>query len=230
MLATVRTVIYLLQIIFHALIFYFLSNWKANLVYTLYKLLNVSNHMSIHSSLANHLLIAMPSLMDPNFHRAVIYVCEHHVHGTVGLIVNRPMQYPLGMVFEQMNIASNSEQIQKPLLFGGPVQPERGFVIHRPIGGWRSSLALGDDVTVTTSNDIIRAIAENKGPKDVLVTLGYAGWGESQLEQEVMDNTWLVCPYSSEILYEIPFAERWEYAGSLIGIKMNQLTSVAGHA
>ncbi|MBA2651683.1 MAG: YqgE/AlgH family protein [Tatlockia sp.] len=187
--------------------------------------------MANNSSLANHLLIAMPSLTDPNFERSVIYICEHHVQGTVGLIINRPMQFALGLVFEQMQIQpATIDRNQLPLLFGGPVQPERGFVIHRPLGGWRSSLALGDDVTVTTSNDIIRAIAANEGPKDVLVTLGYAGWGENQLEQEVLDNIWLVCPYKAELLYEVPFTERWEYAGLTIGVKMNQLTNETGHA
>ncbi|MBA2656991.1 MAG: YqgE/AlgH family protein [Tatlockia sp.] len=187
--------------------------------------------MANNSSLANHLLIAMPSLSEPNFKHSVIYICEHHVQGTVGLIINRPMQFPLGLVFEQMQIEPVTiDQNKLPLLFGGPVQPERGFVIHRPLGGWRSSLALGDDVTVTTSNDIIRAIAQNKGPKDVLVTLGYAGWGENQIEQEVLDNIWLVCPYKAELLYEVPFSERWEYAGLTIGVKMNQLTDTSGHA
>ncbi|KTD24550.1 MULTISPECIES: YqgE/AlgH family protein [Legionella] len=185
----------------------------------------------MHSSLANHLLIAMPSLTDPNFERSVIYICEHHVQGTVGLMINRPMQFPLGVVFDQMQIEPTStERYQMPLLFGGPVQPERGFVIHRPVGGWRSSLSLRDEVTVTTSNDIIRAIAADTGPKDVLVTLGYTGWGESQLEQEVLANVWLICPFSSEILYEVPFSKRWEYAGLTIGVKMNQLTNQAGHA
>lgn len=187
--------------------------------------------MAIQSSLANHFLIAMPSLNDPNFKRTVIYICEHHVQGTVGLIINRPMQYPLSMVFEQMNLEQiPTEQTQKPLLFGGPIQPERGFVIHRPLGGWRSSLALQEGVTVTTSNDIIRALATNTGPKDVLVTLGYAGWSDNQLEKEVIDNTWLVCPYKSELLYEVPYSERWEYAGLTIGVKMTQLSSSEGHA
>ena len=187
--------------------------------------------MALNSSLANHLLIAMPSLTDPNFERSVIYVCEHHPQGTVGLIINRPMQFFLGLVFEQMKIEPiKVEHTQMPLLFGGPVQPERGFVIHRPIGVWRSSLSLREDVTVTTSNDIIQAIAADKGPKDVLVTLGYSGWGESQLDQEVMQNVWLVCPYSSELLYEVPFSERWDYAGNIIGVKMSQLTTDAGHA
>lgn len=187
--------------------------------------------MATISTLANHLLIAMPSLHDPNFERTVIYLCEHHEMGSVGLIINRPMQFPLSIVFEQLEIQPiRLENNRLPLMFGGPVQPERGFVIHKQAGGWRSSLVLQDEVTVTTSNDIIRAIAQDTGPKDVLVTLGYAAWTGNQLEQEVMDNVWLVCPYKSEILYEIPFNERWEYAGSTLGVNMNQISSSAGHA
>lgn len=187
--------------------------------------------MGYITSLSNHLLIAMPSLQDPNFERSVVYVCEHHNQGTVGLIINRPMQFPLSIVFEQLDIQPiHLEQNKRPLLFGGPIQPERGFVIHKQIGDWRSSLFLQEEVTVTTSNDIIRAIAQDSGPKDVLVTLGYSCWTEKQLEKEVMDNVWLVCPYKSELLYEVPFNQRWEYAGSILGIKMNQLVSDAGHA
>lgn len=187
--------------------------------------------MSVINSLANHLLIAMPSLHDPNFERTVIYVCEHHDEGSVGLIINRPMQVKLGIVFEQLKIEPNHLDKNKlPLLFGGPVQPERGFVIHKQIGGWRSSLFLQDEVTITTSNDIIRAIADDSGPRDVLVTLGYSGWTDKQLERELMDNLWLVCPYKSEILYDVPFADRWSYAGMTLGIKMDQLSGDAGHA
>lgn len=187
--------------------------------------------MAIINSLANHLLIAMPSMKDPNFQRAVIYLCEHHEQGSVGLIINRPMQFPMSLVFEQLKIEPiRVEQNHLPLMFGGPVQPERGFVIHKQAGGWRSSLFLQDDVTVTTSNDIIRAIAIDEGPKDVLVALGYTGWAEEQLEKEVMDNVWLVCPYKSEILYEVPFEKRWEYAGLTLGVKMDQMSSDVGHA
>lgn len=187
--------------------------------------------MAIINSLANHLLIAMPSLQDPNFEKTVVYLCEHHEDGSVGLIINRPMQFHLSLVFEQLNIEPiRVEQNRQPLLFGGPVQPERGFVIHKQAGGWRSSLFLQDEVTVTTSNDIIRAIAQDVGPKDALVTLGYASWMDNQLEQEVMNNMWLVCPYRSEILYDVPFDQRWEYAGLSIGVKMNQMISRAGHA
>lgn len=187
--------------------------------------------MSLNTSLANHFLVAMPSLRDPKFKKSVIFICEHHMQGTVGLIINHPMEHSLSLVFDQLNIQANgSEQQKKPLLFGGPSQPERGFVIHRPLGEWRSSIALFDNVTITTSNDIIRAIAKDRGPKDALVALGYVSWSENQLEKEVIENHWLVCPCRPELLYEVPFKERWEYAGLTLGVKMNQLTSSVGHA
>lgn len=183
------------------------------------------------TSLANQLLIAMPSVTDPNFAKSVIYVCEHHIQGTVGLIVNRPMDFPLGLVFDQLKIDPvRTENNRLPLLFGGPLQPERGFVIHRPLGEWRSSLSLQEGVTVTTSNDIIRAIAADHGPKDVLVALGYVAWTSEQLDEEIMNNEWLVCPFKHELLYDVPFEKRWEYAGSIIGVSMSRLTSSVGHA
>lgn len=189
--------------------------------------------MTTQMSLANHFLVAMPALNDIIFSQSVIYVCEHHTQGTVGLIVNRPTEYPLNLIFEQLHIESSREQIRnKPLLFGGPLQPERGFVIHRPSGMWRSSLPLvKPDVTITTSNDIIRAIADNIGPQDVLVALGYVGWESSQLEKEIMEDAWLVCPFKSELLYEVPFEDRWRSAGLSLGVHMDQLISSGrGHA
>lgn len=183
------------------------------------------------SSLANHFLIAMPSLHDPYFHKSVIYICEHDPQGSVGLMINRPLQYQLGFVFEQLQIDKIDEKSSRlPVLFGGPLQTERGFVLHRPHGLWRSSLYLQDNVTVTTSNDIIRAIAATAGPDDVLVTLGYSGWVGNQLEQEVLDNRWLVCPFKTELLYDVPFDKRWEFAGMSLGVNMHQLVSDAGHA
>lgn len=187
--------------------------------------------MGLNTSLANHLLIAMPSLVEEGFKQSVIYICEHHVQGTVGLIINQPMPFPMDVVYEQLNIDVKPHiKAKASLLFGGPIQPERGFVIHRPAGSWRSSIVLQDDVTITTSNDIIRAMAVDKGPKDVLVTLGYVGWQENQLEQEMLNNQWLVCPYSSELVYDVPFAQRWQYAGKILGVNMNELSSNVGHA
>jgi putative transcriptional regulator len=183
------------------------------------------------TSLNNQLLIAMPSLLDPAFGKTVVYVCEHNSQGAVGLIINRPLNYQLSYVFDQMDIkATSSSSQEKPLMFGGPIQPERGFVIHRPMGVWRSSLNIDDDVTVTTSNDIIHAIANGSGPQDALVTLGYAGWAENQLEQEVVDNSWLVCPFSPKILYNTPFERRWEVAAEILGVNIHFISSGEGHA
>lgn len=183
-------------------------------------------------ALANQLLVATPSLQESSFERSVIYICEHHVQGTVGLIINRPMKYSLDVVFNQLHIeAKTAITNHQPLLCGGPVQPERGFVIHRPFGDWQSSLELIEkDVTITTSNDIIRAIADDKGPADALVILGFVGWSEHQLESEIMSNDWLVCPFQSDLLYNVPYENRWEEAGLSIGVHMNQLTLGAGHA
>ena len=187
--------------------------------------------MNSRMSLANHLLIATPSLDLPQFEHSVIYVCEHQAQGTVGLIINHPMKYGLNLVFEQLQIQPIiAEKNKTPLLFGGPLQPERGFVIHRPSGTWQSSLALQPDVTITTSNDIIRAIAEDRGPKDALVALGYVGWLEHQLEKEIMNDAWIVCPFKAELIYDVPYANRWKAAGLSIGVNMNQLTFGVGHA
>lgn len=187
--------------------------------------------MAISSSLANHLLIAMPSLTDLNFSRTVVYLCEHQANGSVGLIINKPLEFCLDFIFTQMKLEHVVEkQGSRPLLYGGPLQTERGFVIHRPKGIWRSSLILDDDVTVTTSNDIIKALAEDAGPKDALVTLGYAGWLGDQLMEEIRNNIWLVCPCKQELLYEVPYEKRWELAALSIGVKINQLSSDVGHA
>lgn len=188
--------------------------------------------MTSHLSLANHLLIASPLLQDANFSHSVIYVCEHHVQGTIGLMINRPMKHSLSLVFDQLHIEPTHAEInQLPLLFGGPVQPERGFVIHRPSGHWQSSIALlPNEVTITTSNDIIRAIAHNSGPKDILVAMGYVGWSELKLEDEIKSDSWLVVPFKPALLYDVPFEHRWEAAGLSLGIHMNELTLGAGHA
>lgn len=187
--------------------------------------------MDTVESLKNHVLIAMPSMHDVGFEHAVIYICEHQSHGTVGLIINKPLVYPLSFIFEQLNIEPVSlEQKNRPLLFGGPMQPERGFVIHRPFGHWQSSLLLDENVTITTSNDIIRAFAEDAGPKDALITLGFVGWDSVELKKEMLDNRWLVCPCKPELLYEVPFEKRWEYAASALGIHIDRLIEGGGHA
>ena len=184
-------------------------------------------------SLSSSILVATPKLNNSLFERTVIFVCEHHEQGTVGLICNRPTSFNLDYICDQLALDCEiSKHKNMPLLFGGPMQPERGFVLHKPQGQWRSSLVIKeDDVTLTTSNDIIKALAINDGPEKVMIALGYSGWDSMQLEQEIMDDCWLVCPFNLELLYEIPFARRWHYAGQLMGINLdNMISGTSGHA
>lgn len=186
---------------------------------------------SAMSSLTNHLLIATPAMEDEFFKRSVIYICEHNKEGAIGLIINHPIQYPLQFVFDQMEIEVKIPAINElPLLIGGPVHQERGFVIHRNTGEpWRSSLAMPGELCITTSHDILKAIAEGGGPKEMLVVLGYSGWDSGQIEEELATNSWLSCPVDPSVLFNVPFNKRWEAAGSLLGIDMNRLSTVVGH-
>jgi len=183
-------------------------------------------------ALNNQLLIAMPSLETELFRKSVIYVCEHNEEGAVGLIINHPIQYPLQFVFEQMEIEVKIPEVsQKPLLFGGPVHQERGFVIHgNDHVAWRSSLKMSEEVYITTSHDILTAIAQGKGPQETLVVLGYAGWGAGQIEEELANNIWLTCPVTRKLLFEVPFENRWKAAGASLGIDMDLISGIAGHA
>ncbi|NDH66478.1 MAG: DUF179 domain-containing protein [Gammaproteobacteria bacterium] len=188
--------------------------------------------MSAPMALANNFLVALPSVNDIIFSQALIYICEHHERGTVGMIVNRPTGHPASLMFEQLGISTQmATDHHIPLLFGGPIQADRGFVMHRPTGHWQSSLSLvPDEVTITTSNDIIRAIADGTGPKDLLIVMGYVGWENGELEREIVkQNAWIVCPYKSELLYEVPYAERWKAAAQTLGVNMDNLTDL-GHA
>lgn len=188
--------------------------------------------MSKPMLLANNFLVAMPSLNDMIFSQSVIYICEHHERGTVGMIINRPTGHSVSLIFEQLGVKTvDSVNRFQPLLFGGPIQSDRGFIIHRPKGNWQSSLTLlPDEVIITTSNDIVTAIAHNEGPKDAVIVMGYVGWDQKELEREIVkDNLWMVCPYRSELLYEVPYAERWKAAAMTLGVNMDNLTGT-GHA
>lgn len=180
---------------------------------------------------SNQFLIAMPMLTDPYFARGVAYICEHNKNGAIGLVINHPLDISLHEVFKQMSIADSEFDISKSsVLCGGPVHPERGFVIHSPAGKWRSSLEMSSEIWVTTSRDILQAIAENQGPKHSLITLGYASWGAGQLEQEIMNNYWLISPVDLKILFQLPFPDRWEAAIKLVGIDLDKLSRDVGHA
>ena len=182
--------------------------------------------------LQNQFLIAMPNMVDLNFNRAVIYVCAYNAEGAMGIVVNQPIiDISLGEVLLQMNIHVKSQQVSGlPVLLGGPVQPERGFIIHRPLNKWQSTLITGSDIGVTSSQDILHAIANDEGPNDSVVILGYAGWAPGQLEQEITNNIWLTTPATPEILFDVPFEERWHAAVSSMGVDLDSLSCQVGHA
>ncbi|HEY0180350.1 MAG TPA: YqgE/AlgH family protein [Dokdonella sp.] len=181
--------------------------------------------------LTNQLLIAMPTLRDPNFARGVTFLCQYGEDGAMGLLINRLSEYRLGDVLAQMNMHSDiPEVVDAPVLIGGPMQPERGFVLHSPGGEWESSFRISERLSVTTSRDILVAIAAGNGPRHAVVALGYASWSPGQLEQELCDNHWLTAPVSEQILFETPLEQRWEAAAGLVGVNLLQLANYAGHA
>ncbi len=183
------------------------------------------------SSLTNHFLIAMPSLMDPNFARSVTLICEHSVEGAMGIVINRRTDLHLRDVLEQLGIESaKTFNIDASVYLGGPVQNNRGFVLHEPIGAWESTLMVTETLGVSTSRDILEAIAQNRGPKKFLVALGYAGWGAGQLEREITQNSWLSGPASNAVLFDVPLEQRWKAAAQLVGVDLATLSGEAGHA
>ena len=185
----------------------------------------------VASSLANRLLVALPALHDPNFARSVTLLCQHDGDGAMGVVVNRVSEYTLGEVFRQMGIASDDEALQaRAVLAGGPVHPERGFVIHDGDGQWDSSLEIGDGLRLTTSRDVLEAMARGDGPSQAVVALGCAGWGAGQLEQELVDDSWLMVPNRREVLFELPLEQRWQAAAGSIGVDLVNYASHSGHA
>ncbi len=182
--------------------------------------------------LTGHFLIAMPGMGDPNFARGITFVCQHSEDGAMGLVVNRLSDYRLGDVLQQMHMpCERAEVADAPVLVGGPVQPERGFVLHASgKREWDSSYRVNDALTVTTSRDILAAMADGDGPDRALVALGYAGWGAGQLEQELRENAWLTVGADERILFDIALDERWGAAVALVGINPANLTSYSGRA
>ncbi|GIX21962.1 MAG: UPF0301 protein [Gammaproteobacteria bacterium] len=183
------------------------------------------------TSLKNHFLIAMPALADPNFHGTVTLLCEHDEKGALGLVLNRPSTLSLGELLAQLEIPCNDPALAaRPVHAGGPVNPESGFVLHRPPGQWTSSLIVSDALALTTSLDILQALAAGEGPSDFIVALGYAGWGAGQLEQELAANAWLTHPADPDMIFTTPPEALWNAAARAIGIDPDRLSSEAGHA
>lgn len=187
--------------------------------------------MTDATSLTNHFLIAMPGLEDPNFSRTVTYVCEHSAEGAMGIVINRPMEIQLGEVLAQLEIDPEASNVDNaPVYLGGPVQTDRGFVIHDGDFSFDSTLRVTNDIQVTTSRDVLEAIAKGRGPANRLIALGYAGWSGGQLEQEMIANAWLSGPADAQILFSTPSAQRWQSAAQLLGVDLNLLSGQAGHA
>ena len=182
-------------------------------------------------SLSHHFLIAMPHMDDPFFARAVVYLCEHSERGAMGMVINRPSDMTMATLYHQIGMTLDQEQFADlPVYYGGPVQSDRGFVLHQPIGNWQSTLTVTDDVAMTTSKDILVDTGKGQGPERFIVTLGYAGWEAGQLEHELSHNGWLTVPADPRILFELPYEERLPSALELLGIDLANLAGQAGHA
>ncbi len=182
-------------------------------------------------NLTHHFLIAMPTLVDSIFSKTLTYICEHNEHGAVGIVINRPTDLTLASLLKQLDIPQTDFLTKTtPVLFGGPVQMDCGFVLHHPVGKWQSTLAVNREVGLTTSLDILRAIASTDGPKQVLIALGYAGWAAGQIEHELTQNAWLTVPASSDVIFDLPLEERLPAAMQLLGINDANLSNEIGHA
>ena len=187
--------------------------------------------MANDRSLTNQLLIAMPGMEDPNFSTTVTLICEHNDDGALGIVINRPLELKLSGLFEQLDVDDpDPAAADLPVVMGGPVGPERGFVLHNPGASYENSLAVSKDIQLTLSRDVIDAMATGEGPRKSLVALGYAGWEPGQLETEMLANSWLNVPASPDIVFDMPFSQRWMSAAQTLGIDISRMSPDAGHA
>ena len=182
-------------------------------------------------NLTDHFLIAMPAMSDPYFARSLVYIAEHNDQGALGIIVNRPTDMSLATLFEKIEVPLTAYGFADlPVFFGGPVQTDRGFVLHRPLGEWQSTLAISRHIGLTSSRDILQAVASEGHPKDLMVTLGYSGWSAGQLEQELAQNAWLTVAADPAILFDMPYEDRLASAMETLGINFTHLAGEVGHA
>ena len=180
--------------------------------------------------LTDHFLIAMPTMQDPNFSRTVTYLCQHNEDGALGIMVNREHSMCVGDLFEQLSLEPKQSGIAETLVYyGGPVQPERGFVLHIPHGKWDSTMEINPHISLTTSRDILESIAAGEGPDKWMVALGYAGWGGGQLEFEIQQNAWLNGQACEQIIFDAPTKDRWREAADSIGVDISLIATQPGH-
>jgi putative transcriptional regulator len=181
-------------------------------------------------NLTRHFLIAMPAMQDPNFSRTLTFVCEHNERGALGIVVNRPTDVTLDALFHQVEIPlAAGDLARRPVFYGGPVQFDHGFVLHRPLGEWKSTLPVGD-MGLTTSRDVLEAMARGEGPREHLVALGYAGWAPGQLEDEIASNGWLTVETDVDLIFNVPPEARYDAAMHALGVNAAFLSEEAGHA
>jgi putative transcriptional regulator len=181
--------------------------------------------------LGNHFLIAMPDMADENFGGAVVFVAEHGPEGALGLVINRPSDIDLGTLLEKIDLpAVPGERFREPVFYGGPVQQERGFVLHQPVGDWNSTVSVCDGIGLTSSRDVLEAAAQGRGPARMLVALGYSGWGPGQLEDEIGRNAWLTVPADASVIFDVPVEQRFVAAFRLLGFDPLRLAPSAGRA
>ena len=182
-------------------------------------------------SLQNYFLVAMPSLNDSVFERSIIYICEHNEKGAMGIMLNVPLDLDVCQLLTQMKMENASFSLSgKSVFSGGPVSTDRGFVLHTPMDGFHASLSLTDELMMTTSLDILSTLGTSAEPKQYMIALGYAGWEKGQLEEEIRENTWLTVPASPDIIFDVPYEDRWLAASKSLGIDIWQLSPQAGHA
>lgn len=187
--------------------------------------------MTRTANLTNQFLIAMPSLADPNFHQTVTYMCDHNDEGAMGLVINRPLDLEFAELLSFLKIDDTREHHPYiPIYQGGPVQTERGFVLHQGIGSWEATMPVTDNIGITLSQDIIEAIAHGNGPERFLIALGYAGWGAGQLESEIAANAWLNGGADPAIIFDTPIEQRWTASAHLLGVELKNLSTDIGHA
>jgi putative transcriptional regulator len=187
--------------------------------------------MTIESSLTNQLLVAMPGLDDPQFAQTVTLICEHGDKGALGIVLNKPLTMRLSEVLTQMKLPAQSEIVAEQIvLSGGPVHQDRGFVLHRPGGSWESTHKISESIQVTTSRDVLAAMARGAGPENAFIALGYAQWDAGQLERELKENSWLTLPVTEEVLFDLPYERRWTAAWRSLGIDVATVAPGAGHA
>ncbi len=187
--------------------------------------------MSASGSLTNQLLIAMPGMADPNFSTTVTLICEHNDDGALGIIINRPLNLKMSGLFEQLAVDNPDPDVaQSPVVAGGPVGTERGFVLHDNADTFENTVDVSGDIKLTLSRDVIDALASGHGPAKSLVAIGYAGWEPGQLEDEILANSWLNVPATPELVFDTPFEQRWDSAARTLGIDIASISPEAGHA